>query len=79
MASRGVLVTVRAAPLFLWYNFDTDTRLMKKDPRPKKKKTDYAVCKKCGKWYASHIAAMGHGAGACDKITDARELYDFTD
>ena len=43
----------------------------------KPKKKGHGVCSKCGKWYASWQIALGHQAGHCDKIKDARELYDF--
>ena len=43
----------------------------------KPKRKHYGICSKCGKWYSSWATAMGHQSGACDKIRDARELYDF--
>lgn len=34
---------------------------------------NYNICSKCGKYYTSYIGAMGHQAGACDKIIDRKE------
>ena len=40
-------------------------------------KGPWGECPKCGKIYTSWIGSKAHGVGACDKITDARELYTF--
>ena len=43
----------------------------------KPKKKNHGVCSKCGKWYSSWQTALAHQVGHCEKIKDARDLYDF--
>ena len=45
--------------------------------KPEYPGTAWGVCPKCGKIYTSFVTSMGHGAGACDKIPDARDRYTF--
>jgi hypothetical protein len=39
----------------------------------------FSICPKCGKIYTSWISSLAHNHGACHKVKDARENYDFTD
>lgn len=70
MAYEGFPVTVGVDPSFyLCYNI-----LMKKKPNYE---GPWGKCPKCGKIYTSWVTSKGHGAGACNKIPDARDLYTF--